>query len=96
MDTNWCTVCDKHVSFDNDLYCSEMCRLQDTSAHEMVPPGLVYQRRRSSVFSTSNVRSPPFKAYLPSPPLSPLNFMSKERSSKISPPNFNLGGSTYN
>ncbi|ORX94194.1 hypothetical protein K493DRAFT_315611 [Basidiobolus meristosporus CBS 931.73] len=95
MDTNWCTVCDKHVAFDDDLYCSAMCRLQDSATLDMVPAGLTYQRKRSNAFSTTGVRSPSFKAYLPSPPLSPVTYISRGRSNKISPPNFHLGGSDY-
>ncbi|ORX93651.1 hypothetical protein K493DRAFT_315873 [Basidiobolus meristosporus CBS 931.73] len=95
MDTNWCTICDKHVPYDNDLYCSEMCRLQDTASHEAVKSSLTYQRRHSSIFSTSSIRSPSFKAYLPSPPLSPIHFSHRGQCNKISPPSFSLGSSAY-
>ncbi|KAI9256000.1 hypothetical protein BY458DRAFT_519805 [Sporodiniella umbellata] len=29
MDLSWCIICDRH-SVDNNLYCSESCRFQDS------------------------------------------------------------------
>ncbi|KAI9276140.1 hypothetical protein BY458DRAFT_506486 [Sporodiniella umbellata] len=30
MDLSWCIICDRHC-VDNNLYCSESCRFQDSS-----------------------------------------------------------------
>ncbi|KAI8969994.1 hypothetical protein BDF20DRAFT_791067, partial [Mycotypha africana] len=33
MDLSWCIICDRHCA-DNDLYCSEVCRFQDTDGQK--------------------------------------------------------------
>ncbi|KAI7905575.1 uncharacterized protein BX663DRAFT_541032 [Cokeromyces recurvatus] len=30
MDLSWCIICDRHC-IDNNLYCSEVCRFQDSN-----------------------------------------------------------------
>ncbi|KAI8335659.1 hypothetical protein EDC96DRAFT_579081 [Choanephora cucurbitarum] len=32
MDLSWCIICDRHCVEDN-LYCSELCRIQDVNHH---------------------------------------------------------------
>ncbi|EIE75339.1 hypothetical protein G6F57_009548 [Rhizopus arrhizus] len=41
MDLSWCIICDRHC-IDNNLYCSESCRFQDsTSINKSSSPLLV-------------------------------------------------------
>ncbi|KAK9764775.1 hypothetical protein K7432_007456 [Basidiobolus ranarum] len=82
MDTNWCTVCDKHIDFDG-LYCSQKCRMQDATANTLSSPILTYGNRRPSVCS---IRSPSTPNQGPSsPPLLPYS------SEKLSPSSFSIG-----
>ncbi|ORX93652.1 hypothetical protein K493DRAFT_315874 [Basidiobolus meristosporus CBS 931.73] len=93
MDTNWCTVCDKHIDFDG-LYCSQTCRLQDASTKTNSAHMLMYGNRRHSV---SGYRPPPQTPTLLSP-----SFMTDYQphncgnmSSPSSPIGQNLWGRTY-
>ncbi|ORX94195.1 hypothetical protein K493DRAFT_32112 [Basidiobolus meristosporus CBS 931.73] len=85
MDTNWCTVCDKHIDFDG-LYCSQQCRLQDAKSDPSCSPTLTYENRRTSICSVRSPTSP--KIGFSSPPLSPV--YRSYPSEKISPPHFSL------
>ncbi|CAO3684287.1 unnamed protein product [Rhizopus stolonifer] len=52
MDLSWCIICDRH-SVDNNLYCSESCRFQDSAEHvEFKKPSVTHHHSSSTLLIT--------------------------------------------
>ncbi|KAI8385805.1 hypothetical protein BD560DRAFT_486785 [Blakeslea trispora] len=58
MDLSWCIICDRHCVEDN-LYCSELCRVQDVNHNHAVINGSIKSSSNNKSSSSSPLCSPP-------------------------------------
>ncbi|KAI8139068.1 hypothetical protein BJV82DRAFT_628110 [Fennellomyces sp. T-0311] len=74
MDLSWCIICDRH-SIEDNLYCSEACRIKDALSQQTTPVLTTPLSPPSSPLLSCYGRhhhKAPAASYIPSPPGSPI------------------------